>query len=211
MIGRVFQSAWDRNWLGTWKLARRSGTRGRFVCRGSIQLSLDKTARVQAPNQPTYIGTPLLGATTPRGAVTVVAVAAGGVLALDGALIGRGSILTVGPGGRLEIGANTYVNDGSRIAVMRQITIGKNCAISWGVTMIDDDGHGFGPPPYSAPVLVEDNVWIGCNVTVLKGVTIGEGSAVAAGSVVTRSCPRRSLVGGVPARVLRSDIRWQDA
>ena len=52
-------------------------------------------------------------------------------------------------------------------------------------------------------MVVEDGCWIGANVTILKGVTIGRGSVVAAGAVVTRSCPPYSIIGGVPARVIR--------
>ena len=52
-------------------------------------------------------------------------------------------------------------------------------------------------------MVIEDGCWIGANVTILKGVTIGRGSVVAAGAVVTRSCPPYSIVGGVPARVIK--------
>ena len=54
-----------------------------------------------------------------------------------------------------------------------------------------------------APVVIEDDVWTGANVTILKGVTIGHGSVVAAGAVVTKSCPPYSIIGGVPAKVLK--------
>lgn len=52
-------------------------------------------------------------------------------------------------------------------------------------------------------VIIESDVWIGCNVTILKGVTIGRGSVVAAGSVVTKSYPPYSIIGGVPAKVIK--------
>ena len=52
-------------------------------------------------------------------------------------------------------------------------------------------------------VRIEDDVWCGANVTILKGVTIGRGSVVAAGAVVTKSCPPYSIIGGVPAKVLK--------
>ena len=58
-------------------------------------------------------------------------------------------------------------------------------------------------PENDLPVVIEDDVWCGANVTILKGVTIGRGSAVAAGAVVTKSFPLYSIIGGVPARLLK--------
>ena len=58
-------------------------------------------------------------------------------------------------------------------------------------------------PEHDAPVVIEDDVWCGANVTILKGVTIGRGSVVAAGAVVTKSFPPYSIIGGVPAKVLK--------
>lgn len=58
-------------------------------------------------------------------------------------------------------------------------------------------------PDNDAPVVIEDDVWTGANITILKGVTIGRGSVIAAGAVVTKSCPPYSIIGGVPAKVLK--------
>lgn len=58
-------------------------------------------------------------------------------------------------------------------------------------------------PQNDAPVIIEDDVWAGANITILKGVTIGRGSVIAAGAVVTKSCPPYSIIGGIPAKVLK--------
>lgn len=58
-------------------------------------------------------------------------------------------------------------------------------------------------PENDLPVIIEDDVWCGANVTILKGVTIGRGSVVAAGAVVTKSFPPYSIIGGVPAKLLK--------
>ena len=59
------------------------------------------------------------------------------------------------------------------------------------------------PKGLDKDVVVEEDVWIGCNVTLLSGVTVGRGSVIAAGAVVTKSCPPYSLLGGVPAKVIK--------
>lgn len=58
-------------------------------------------------------------------------------------------------------------------------------------------------PENDSPVIIEDDVWTGANIIVLKGVTIGRGSVIAAGAVVNKSCPPYSIIGGVPAKVLK--------
>ena len=58
-------------------------------------------------------------------------------------------------------------------------------------------------PKNDAPVIIEDDVWAGANITILKGVTIGRGCVIAAGAVVNKSMPPYSIIGGVPARVLK--------
>jgi len=63
-------------------------------------------------------------------------------------------------------------------------------------------------PSDDLPVIIEDDVWIGANVTILKSVHIGEGSVIAAGAVVTKDVPSYTIIAGVPARALRK--RWSD-
>jgi len=111
--------------------------------------------------------------------------------------------------GTLEIGSRTFINYGCSIAATSLVRIGARCNIGTYVMMMDNDFHSLEPErrderPPSAPIIIEDNVWIGGRVIVLRGVTIGAGSVVAAGSVVTHNVPPRTVVGGVPAKVIRS-------
>lgn len=59
------------------------------------------------------------------------------------------------------------------------------------------------------PVEIGNNVWIGVGATILKGVTIGDGAIIAAGSVVTKDIPARCLAAGVPAKVIKTDVEWE--
>jgi acetyltransferase-like isoleucine patch superfamily enzyme len=117
-------------------------------------------------------------------------------------------------GGRLEIGDRVFVNYGSSVSAHTLVRIGDDCKIGQHAIVLDCDYHeledplhygGHGP---SLPVVLERGVWLGARVTVLKGVTIGRSSVVAAGSVVTHDIPAGVLAGGMPARVLRRlDLR----
>jgi acetyltransferase-like isoleucine patch superfamily enzyme len=210
-ILHALRSFRERNWTAQWVLNRSCRRRFAFACFGPFQITIARDALVEPPSRNVYLGVRTLGEASRKAESTVLWVREGGKLVLDGAHVGRGCVLVVQPEARLSIGRDTYVADGSRISASKAIDIGESCSISWNVTIIDDDGHGFGAPPYHSPVQIEDGVWIGCNVTILKGVTIGAGSAVAAGSVVTRSCKAGSLTGGAPARIIREGVSWTDA
>jgi acetyltransferase-like isoleucine patch superfamily enzyme len=114
--------------------------------------------------------------------------------------------LTTHSGGRLEIGDRVFINYGCSISAHTLVRIGDLCNIGQYAILLDCDYHnprhdgGHGEP---APVVLEDGVWLAARVTVLKGVTIGRGSIVAAGSVVTKDVPPGVIAAGVPARVVR--------
>jgi maltose O-acetyltransferase len=115
----------------------------------------------------------------------------------------------VGAEGLLEIGERTYINYGTSIGAMEHVAIGARCNIGSDVIILDNPLHRLEPErrlerPPSDPVRIEDDVWLGSRVIVLPGVTIGEGCAVGAGSIVTKSLPARTLSVGVPARVIGS-------
>ena len=116
--------------------------------------------------------------------------------------------LVADEGGLLDIGERTLVNFGSSLVATELVRIGAHCHIGPYTMMLDNDFHRIEPErrlerPPSKPIVVEDNVWIGARVIVLAGVTVGQDSCVGAGSVVTSDVPPRTLVAGVPARVLR--------
>lgn len=116
------------------------------------------------------------------------------------------------PNAVVEIGDKTYINHDSEIRCRERITIGNNVSIAYNVLIQDSDYHttydeNGNPKPQTLPVVIEDNVWIGANAIILKGVTVGEGTIVAAGSVVTKSVPPYSLVGGNPARIIKQNIK----
>lgn len=106
---------------------------------------------------------------------------------------------------KLTFGNKVFLNQGVRIACTAEVTIGDNALIADESVILDSDYHGVaGAETKSAPVRIERNVWLGTRVIVLRGVTIGEGSVVGAGSVVTKSLPPRVFAAGVPARVIRN-------
>lgn len=109
---------------------------------------------------------------------------------------------------------HSYFNSHAKILCEDRITVGDDCAIAWHVELSDSDMH-----PYAiagdrvqtrAPIEIRDDVWIGSNVQIKKGVTVGEGAIVASGSVVTNDVPPHTLVGGVPAEQIYSDVERLD-
>ena len=109
--------------------------------------------------------------------------------------------------GRLEIGSNVYLNYGASIAAHLLVRIGNGCTIGTYAILMDNDFHGVEQrhrTPPSQPIVLEENVWLGARVIVLKGVTIGHDSVIGAGSVVTKDIPPRCVAAGVPARILRN-------
>ena len=113
-------------------------------------------------------------------------------------------------GGRIKIGSDNYFNKRVKIVCMERIEIGNHCLLADSVHLYDHDHRhedlnrficeqGF----VTRPIVIGNNVWIGARAIILKGVRIGDGAIVAAGSLVTRDVPADSIVGGVPAKFLK--------
>lgn len=130
--------------------------------------------------------------------------------------------------GYIKIGDRTFIGGGNFISI-NKIEIGDDVLISWGCTFMDNNAHSLNwierkndvrdwkkgldenkvgkykdwSNVKSAPIVIKDKAWIGFDVTVLKGVTIGEGAVVGSRSVVTKDVPDWTIVGGNPAQIIK--------
>lgn len=132
--------------------------------------------------------------------------------------------------GQIEIGDNTFINNITHIISRSRIAIGSHVTIAWGCWIYDHDSHSLDAlerrkdmslqldnlrqkrpmtdgknwgTVKAAPIIIEDDVWVGFNAIILKGVTIGRGAVVGAGAVVTKDVPPYSVVAGNPAVVVK--------
>lgn len=124
-------------------------------------------------------------------------------------------------GAEVTIGDRCYIGASTLVSALR-IDLGDDVVISWGVTIVDHNSHALEwedrktdvldwkknkkdwEHVKTGPVRIKDKAWIGFNVSILKGVTIGEGAVVGAGAVVTRDVPDYVVVAGNPARPIRN-------
>lgn len=109
-------------------------------------------------------------------------------------------------GKNITVGKGVFINSGCCFQDQGGVTLGDNVLVGHQVVFATLN-HDLQPERRAgmvpAPIVVKDNVWIGAHATILAGVTIGENAVVAAGAVVTKDVPANSVVGGVPARVIR--------
>ncbi len=134
----------------------------------------------------------------------------------------RGELLLFGHGGRITIGTYCYVGEGTRIWSSCEVSIADRVLISHLCTIMDNLTHPVSPSQRHAqfkaivksghppdlglgerPIRIEEDALVGCQSVILRGVTIGRGAIVGAGSVVTRDVPAYTIVAGNPARHLR--------
>jgi acetyltransferase-like isoleucine patch superfamily enzyme len=112
------------------------------------------------------------------------------------------------------IGNGTVINVSTSIVSKIGVRIGADCLIGMNTSILDCDMHkhavvGEKPEDIAKEIIIKDHCWVGDNVTILKGVTIGEGSIVGAHSVVTKDVEARTMVAGVPARKIKDNVVWE--
>lgn len=125
-----------------------------------------------------------------------------------------GSSLILTENARFTIGANTTFAGDSYFVITGHSKIGKDCRFSWGINFLDSDLHELRNrhgevTNLASAITLGDRIWVSHRVSILKGVSIGDDSIIAAGAVVTKSFPARSILAGVPAQKIGEfDGQW---
>jgi galactoside O-acetyltransferase len=145
----------------------------------------------------------------------------GSVLQIGSGAIIEGILAFEREGARITVGRDTFVG-GSILSAAEEIVIGDDVLISWGCGIVDHNSHSlswehrkhdvrdwrYGRKDWThvsrRPVHIADKAWIGFNTAILKGVQVGEGAIIGAGSVVTKDVPPFTIAAGNPARVIRA-------
>ena len=111
---------------------------------------------------------------------------------------------------KLNLGSG-YINRNVKIRCFKEITIGNNVAISENVSIWDSDAHELQDSLRDnvQPIKIGNHVWIGMNSIILKGVEIGDGAVIAAGSIVNKNVEENCLYGGIPAKKIKENISWK--
>lgn len=194
-----------------------------FAARPYISWQTSKDPRITVGDNPRIQGIDILNAIGPDASVVIG----------DDVILYRSCHLTAMGQGRIEVG-DKCVFGNVQVFAREQIQIGSRVLFSFGVFVQDYDPHFIDPmrrrqeleklhdefrprfterpaathPALEAtetkPIIIEDDVWIGANVTILKGVTIGRGSVIGAGSVVSKCIPPMSIAAGAPAKVIKA-------
>ena len=135
-----------------------------------------------------------------------------------------GNIVVYNPNAKISIGDRVFVGPNTNLIALEEIEIESDILISWGCTIMDNDSHSLRSADRATDVVdwkngwafkkwdlvprkkikIEKKSWIGFNCIVLKGITIQEGTVLASGSVVTKTYPPYSVLGGNPARLIKT-------
>ena len=176
-----------------------------LVCGKHTDLKLEKDGRL-CLNSSLYLGKREVDKTHYRSWIWIME---GGSINVSGQFtLYEGSNIHIHKGGVLSL-AGGYMSENASIVCENSISIGCGCAIAPGVVIRDCDSHLIEGSPTSKPISIGKHVWIGTNAIILKGITIGDGSVIGAGSVVTKDVPAACVAVGNPAKVVKTNIKWR--
>lgn len=128
-------------------------------------------------------------------------------------VIGQGVTILVYDNAKVLIGGKenssaSGITADTKIMAEEKITIGKDVIIGWDVVITDSDWHTVAGQKNTAPVIIEDNVWLAHGVSVLKNSVIGSGSMIAAKGLVSGTIPSNVMAAGIPAKTIKDNFSW---
>ena len=176
-----------------------------FIQKIRNKIRIDSTAKIELGENVKIVGTDI----TIKGLNNRLVIE-------SGTIIRNSSLEIVGENCTLHIKSSCMIGDNCYLVVKESdvsLSIGKECGLSRNVKIMTSDGH----PIYqnrerinhAKDVVLEDNVWVADNVTILKGVEIGEGAVLGIDSLVTKSVPKNAIAAGNPAKVVKENISWK--
>lgn len=179
----------------------------KIICFKDTRLNIAKSAKIEAK------GKLLIGSKeNPKSKQeTRISIGNNANLKVNGKFsIGYGTDIRIFDNAELKLGSG-YFNGFVQIICAKKIELGNNVVIARDVIIRDTDAHHLLGKQHQMEkeIKIEDNVWIGTRAIIMKGVTIGEGSVIAAGAVVTKDVPPHTIVAGVPAKVIKENINWK--
>lgn len=185
------------------------GKRGYFIPIKNTKCSLDKTVRLELNGLLTLNRDKIPGSKIE----SILKAGKNSKIIINGDVrICHSGDIRVFEGAELEL-TNVAINTGLQISCKEKITIGEGTNIATQVIIRDNDAHKVFYEDGSSNALAKavnigEHVWIGTRAVILKGVTVGSGAVIAAGAVVTKDVPENTIVAGIPAKVIRENVKF---